>query len=268
MTAGGYTPVVPASTATAAPTRTFAARPRLVALAAAEPEPVAEGVHLIRGGLNRVMNVFLIEDGDGVVVYDAGEKGMALPILRAAARMGGIKRVVLGHADTDHRGSAPALSEVAPIESHPDAVEQAQGSGGRDYWDLSKLPPPARLLHTFTHAYVWDGGPVRISGTVSEGDDVAGFEVIELSGHAPGLIGLWRASDRLALVSDCIYITDMYGREIPPSVPHEAYNLDQAGARAAIRRLAELDPATVAPGHRGPVGGPGLRDQLERAVAA
>jgi glyoxylase-like metal-dependent hydrolase (beta-lactamase superfamily II) len=268
MTASGYTPVVPASTATAAPARTFAARPRLLQLAAAEPEPIAEGVHLIRGGLTRVMNVFLIEDGDGVVVYDAGEKGMALPILRAAARMGGINRVVLGHGDTDHRGSAPALGEVAPVQCHPAAVDQAQDSGGRDYWDLSKLPLPARLLHRFTHRYVWDGGPVRISDTVSEGDEVAGFEVIDLSGHAPGLIGLWRAADRLALVSDCFYITDMYGREIPPSVPHEAYNLDAAGARAAIRKLGELDPVTCAPGHRGPLSGPDLRDQLERAAAA
>jgi glyoxylase-like metal-dependent hydrolase (beta-lactamase superfamily II) len=214
------------------------------------------------------MNVYLIEDHGDVVVYDAGEKGMALPILRAASRLGGINRVVLGHGDTDHRGSAPAIAEVAPVQCHPAAVEHAEGSGGRDYWDLSKLPLPARLLHRFTHEYVWDGGPVRISDTVSEGDEVAGFEVIDFSGHAPGLIGLWRAADRLALVSDCFYITDLYGREVPPAVPPEAYNLDGAAARAAIRRLAELDPATCAPGHLGPLSGPDLRAQLERAAAA
>ncbi|CAN5728052.1 MAG: MBL fold metallo-hydrolase [Thermoleophilaceae bacterium] len=242
-------------------------RPRLLKLAAAQPERIAEGVFLIRGGLTRTMNVYLIEDGDGVVVFDAGEKGMAGPVARAAARMGGIKRVVLGHGDTDHRGSAPALSELAPVQCHPDAVEQAEGSGGRDYWDMSKLPFPARKLHTFTHEHVWDGGPVKISGTVDEGDEVAGFTVVHLPGHAPGLIGLWRASDRLALVSDCFYLTDMYGRHIPPVVPNEAYNLDTAGARASIRKLAELDPATCAPGHLGPLTGPDVREQLERAAA-
>jgi hydroxyacylglutathione hydrolase len=257
-----------AATATTARTTTLTARPRQLKLAAAEPERIAEGVHLIRGGLNRVMNVYLIEDGDGVVVYDAGEKGMATPIARAASSMGGIKRVVLGHGDTDHRGSAPALSELAPIECHPDAVEQAEGSGGRDYWDMSKLPLPARTLHRFTHEHVWDGGPVRISGTVSESDAVAGFEVVELAGHAPGLIGLWRESDRLALVSDCFYLTDMYGREVPPRVPHEAYNLDIDAARASIRKLAALDPATCAPGHLGPLTGPDVRSQLERAAVA
>jgi len=251
-----------------APSRNLTARPRLLKLAAAEPERIAEGVFLMRGGLNRVMNVYLIEDGQGVVVYDAGEKGMATSIALAAGRMGGIKRVVLGHADTDHRGSAPTLSELAPIECHPDAVEQAQGSGGRDYWDMSKLPLPARKLHEFTHEHVWDGGPVKISSTVEEGDSVAGFEVVELSGHAPGLIGLWRASDRLALVSDCFYLTDMYGREIEPTVPNEAYNLDTDAARASIRKLAKLDPTTCAPGHLGPLSGPDVRAQLERAAAA
>ena len=32
----------------------------------------------------------------------------------------------------------------------------------------------------------WDGGPVPIAGTLAEGDDVAGFEVVHLPGHAPG----------------------------------------------------------------------------------
>ena len=55
---------------------------------------------------------------------------------------------------------------------------------------------------------MWDGGPVEISSTVEEGDEVAGFEVVHLPGHAPGMIGLWRESDRLALVSDTFYTLD------------------------------------------------------------
>ena len=56
--------------------------------------------------------------------------------------------------------------------------------------------------------------------------------MIDLPGHAPGLIGLWRESDRLALVSDCFYTLDMWGRDCPPSVPAETYNYDtDAGAR-------------------------------------
>ena len=244
-------------------------RPRLRALACAPPEEVADGVWLLRGGLLRTMNVYLVRDDEhgGVVVFDAGEKGMASSIVAAAAARGGISRVVLGHGDTDHRGAAPALRAYADVLCHPDAVEQAQGSGGRDYWRPEELPLDVRLLHGFSHRFIWDGGPVHIDGTVREGDRVAGFEVVDLPGHAPGLIGLWRERDRLALVSDCFYMTDMHGRPQPPKVPLDSYNLDTAEARRSILKLAALRPATVWPGHRGPLTGPDVVAQLEAAAA-
>jgi hydroxyacylglutathione hydrolase len=241
-------------------------RRRLLRLAAAEPERVADGVWLIRGGLTRAMNAYLIEDGGSVVVFDTGEKGMAGPIAAAAARLGGIGRIVLGHADTDHRGSAPALRTLAPVLCHPDAVADAEGSGGREHWDIDRLPWATRMQQRFMHRFVWDGGPVKIDGTVDEGDEIAGFRVVELPGHAPGQIGLWREADRMALVSDCFYMTDLWGREVPPQVPHDVFNLDTAQARESIRKLAELEPRVCWPGHLGPLSGPDVVEQLERAA--
>ena len=113
---------------------------------------------------------------------------------------------------------------------------------------------------------VWDGGPVSIDDTVEEGDDVAGFRVVHLPGHAPGLIGLWRERDRLALVSDCFYTLDpqtgIHGR---PRVPHRAFNQDTEQARASIRKLAALEPSLILPGH-----GPAITDMdaFTRFVAA
>jgi len=230
-------------------------------------EPIAPRVWLLRGGLTKVMNVYLIEDEGRVVVYDAGEKGMAPAIAAAAERLGGISKVVLGHADTDHRGAAPALAKLAPVLCHADAVEQAQGSGGRDYWRIEKLPNPTRQVHRFAHRFVWDGGPVRISGTVAAGERIAGFEVVDLAGHAPGMIGLWRAEDAVALVSDTVYLTTMSGRRTAAHVPHEAYNLDQEQARESVRRLAALRPRIVGVGHLGPMTGPGVVAELEAATA-
>ena len=242
-------------------------RPRLRRLACAEPERVADGVWLLRGGLLRAMNVYLVEEPGGVTVFDAGEKGMAGAIAAAARRFGGITRVVLGHGDTDHRGSAPALRAHADVVCHPDAVEHAQGSGGRDYWRMDELPLDVRLLHGFSHRFVWDGGPVHVDGTVEEGETVAGFEVVHLPGHAPGLIGLWRDRDRVALVSDCFYMTDMHGRPQPPAVPLDAYNFDTEQAKRSIAKLAALRPEVVLPGHRGPLTGPDVVAQLEAAAA-
>ena len=244
-------------------------RPRVRALFCAAPERVADAVWVLRGGLTRTMNVYLLEepDGSGVTVFDAGEKGMAAAIVEAARRFGGITRVVLGHGDTDHRGSAPALRAYADVLCHADAVEQAEGSGGRAYWRTDELPLDVRLLHGFTHRFVWDGGPVHLDGTVEEGDLIAGFEVIDLPGHAPGLIGLWRARDRVALVSDCFYMIDMHGRPQPPATPLDPYNLDTAQARRSITKLAAMEPATVLPGHLGPLIGPDVVAQLEAAAA-
>ena len=114
----------------------------------------------------------------------------------------------------------------------------------------------------------WDGGPVQIAGTVSEGDDVAGFNVVHLPGHAPGLIGLFRESDRLALVSDMLYTLDpQSGRRQPAHVPHPAFNQDTEQARASIRKLAALEPSAVWAGHADPVTGD-VGAQLARAADA
>jgi glyoxylase-like metal-dependent hydrolase (beta-lactamase superfamily II) len=235
-------------------------------LASAEPEPVADGVWVLRGGFpQRLYNVYLIADGDGVTAFDAGIKGMSPVIASAAERLAGpLKRIVLGHGHTDHRGGAAGLD--VPVLCHPDDVVDAEGAGGFRYWHMERLPALVRRVHLFLHRHVWDGGPLRIADTVSEGDEVAGFRVVHLPGHAPGLIALWRESDRLALTTDCFYLIDMWGRVGEPRVPHPAYNLDTAQARESMRKLASLEPSAAWPGHAGPLTGD-VRAKLETAAA-
>lgn len=231
-------------------------RTRLVArLQGTPPERVAEGVWLVRGGFPaKTMNVYLVEHDGGVVVFDAGISSMVAPIRTAAARLGGINRVVLGHADADHRGAAPGLG--APVYCHPAELEAAQSSSAtRPYFDFSKLGPHGRLLLPRLLP-AWDGGAVAIAGTVEEGDEIAGFRVVELPGHAPGLIGLYREADRVALVSDCVYTLDpQTGLKGRARVPHPAFNIDTEQARSSIRKLAALEPGVAWAGHADPVRG-------------
>jgi glyoxylase-like metal-dependent hydrolase (beta-lactamase superfamily II) len=219
----------------------------------------------VRGGFpSKMMNVYLVRDGDGVMLFDAGIKAMTGAVAAAGASLGGITRVLLGHGHPDHRGVAPYLG--APVLCHADNREDAEGDGGMRYFDFSKLKPYARPVFPYL-LRMWDGGPVTIAATVSEGDRIAGFEVVALPGHAPGLIGLWRAADRLALVSDCFYTLDpQTGIHGHPRVPHAAFNHDTEQARASVRKLAAMEPAAAWAGHAQPLTGD-VRGQLETAAA-
>jgi len=233
--------------------------------AAGDPEPIADGVWVVRGGFpRRVMNVYFVRDGDGVLMFDAGVQSMTPALAQIGAQLGGITRVLLGHGHPDHRGAAPGLG--APVWCHEAERADAEGDGGVHYFDLTQLDPHGRLLLRRLLP-VWDGGPVSIAGTVAEGDEVCGFRVVHLPGHAPGLIGLWRESDRLAIVSDCFYTLDpQTGIPGHPRVPHRAFNQDTEQARASIRKLAALAPATAWNGHADPLRGD-VAAQLEQAAA-
>ena len=227
-------------------------------------EPVARGVWCVRGGPLRGFNVYLLEDDGGVTMFDAGIEEMTTPLGDVCERLGGLRRIVLGHAHGDHRGAAPGLG--APVFCHPDAVAEAEAAGDPPYVDYSTIEDPLvrrampRLLRQ------WDGGPVSVAGTVKEGDEVAGFEVREFAGHAPGLIGLWRERDRLALVSDTVYTVDFKINFTDPVVPHPFYSMDRDQARESVRRLAALNPREVWPGHADPVTGD-VAGKLEAAAA-
>jgi hydroxyacylglutathione hydrolase len=246
----------------------FNVKTRVTGRALSEAKLVAEGVWVVQGWPGRC-NVYLLEDDGGVTLFDAGARTMVRSVAAAGAKLGGIRRVVLGHGHTDHRGTAPALG--VPVYCHPDEVQDAEGSGGFRYWprDLAGLPTPQRQIHRVLQRYAWDGGPVKIAGTVREGDEVAGFRVIDLPGHAPGQIALWRESDRLALTSDTFYAiaVDRWGVDCPPQVPLDMFNYDTEQARASIRKLAALEPAAAWSGHSKPLTGD-VRGQLERAANA
>jgi glyoxylase-like metal-dependent hydrolase (beta-lactamase superfamily II) len=258
----------------AEPTRLGGAEPTRLGSAPGSPtiEQAADGVWLIRarppGRTQRLSNVYLLEGSEGVTAFDSGSRGLAPWITKAASERGGIERIVLSHAHADHRGGAAALA--APVWCHPDEQADVEGDGGEHYFDYSKVRNP--LVRALAPRFLsrMDGGSVRVAGTVSEGDSVEGFEVKHLPGHAPGLIGLWRATDRLAIVSDAVFLFDpftMGGRPGPARMAPPAVRPLPDAARESIRAIIALDPAAVWVGHYGPITGD-VRAQLERAAAS
>jgi hydroxyacylglutathione hydrolase len=249
-------------------TRAFNTRTRVTQKAVGgDTEQIADGVWLLRGGWpQKWMNVYLLEEpGGGVTVFDAGARQMSGAIAAAGAALGGIQRVVLSHAHPDHRGAAPTLR--APVFCHPADRADAEGDGGVHYFDYSRLRIPARWTLQWLLEKGWDGGPVEIAGTLDEGDEVAGFRVVHLPGHAPGMIALFRDSDRLALTADAFYTLNVeWSLRCAPRLPHEAFNPDTEQARASLRKLAALEPSVAWPAHANAATGD-VRAQLERAAA-
>jgi glyoxylase-like metal-dependent hydrolase (beta-lactamase superfamily II) len=216
-------------------------------------EELADGVWRHAGDIKHGMNVYFVADGDGLTIFDGGTASMTAGVREAAEKIAPIKRLVLGHGHADHRGIASALG--VPVLCHEDERADVEGDGGYHYFKLDRIGPrfprtvyPTLLKH-------WDGGPATVSETLVEGDEIAGFTVKHFPGHAPGMIGLWRESDRLILCSDTTYFIDsMKFRPVDwANVPNRAFNLDHEAAIASLRKMATLEPRTVAAGHADPV---------------
>ena len=212
---------------------------------------IADGVTQVTVGEQAVSQVYLLDHPDGPVAFDAGVRGAGPAILEAAGSP--LSRVLLSHSHIDHRGGAAELG--APVFCHPDEVSDLEGDAGASYTDLAKIRN--RVVRDLMPqlAAAWDGGPVEVAGTVEQDDDVAGFRVLHLPGHAPGQIALFREADGLLLAADTLYTVDLEtGRPAAPRVPHPATNWDTELARASIRKLIDLNASTVWTGHMGHIG--------------
>jgi glyoxylase-like metal-dependent hydrolase (beta-lactamase superfamily II) len=225
---------------------------------------IAPGVRRVTVGAPVGSHVYLIDHPEGVIAFDAGVRGTGPEIRAAAGRP--ITRVVLSHSHADHRGAAGELG--APVLCHPDEVADAEGDGGLRYADFGRIRNPTVRAVFPQLVATWDGGPVGIAGTVADGDEIGGFRVVHVPGHAPGLIALFREGDGLLLAADAVYTLDLEtGGPTPARVPHPAVNWDTAAARESIRRLAGLAPRSALAGHAGDVASP-VAAQLRRAAQA
>jgi glyoxylase-like metal-dependent hydrolase (beta-lactamase superfamily II) len=141
------------------------------------------------------------------------------------------------------------------VYCHADDRAQAEGDGGLGYVDYEKLRAYARPFYRRIMP-IWDGGPVTIAGTIDEGDDVSGFRAVHIPGHSPGMIALYRERDGLMLATDLVYTLDVQtSRPSAPQLPLDAFNLDSELARASVRKVVEIGPSALWPGHAEPVTG-------------
>jgi glyoxylase-like metal-dependent hydrolase (beta-lactamase superfamily II) len=203
---------------------------------------VADGVYLLSGFPRNVINVYLVDD----VLVDAGTRAAKRRILRQV-RSRPVRTHVLTHAHPDHVGSSHAVCTELDIpfwcgERDAETVER-----GYPETPDSRLAPLLKRMSSVP--------PHQVDRRLREGDEVAGFQVLDVPGHSPGHVAYWRESDRTLIVGDVYFnlhpLTGIPGLRQPP----DALTDDPALNRESMRKLAALEPRLVLFGH-----GPPLRD--------
>jgi hydroxyacylglutathione hydrolase len=212
---------------------------------------LAPGVRQLDGWPPDTINVYVIED----VLIDAGTRFDQNRILRQLAGQQ-LAAHALTHAHPDHLGSSHGICEQFGIpfwvgERDADAAEDP----GVLATQLPHLPFPGATAFArfYVDMQVEHGHPV--DRRLHEGDEVAGFRVLDTPGHSPGHIAFWRESDRVLIAGDVMWNFEFAGGRPGLTAPLPASSSDPAVNRASARRLAKLEPALICFGH-----GPPMRD--------
>jgi len=216
---------------------------------------LAEGVHLLRGFPPNAINVYVIGD----VLLDAATRQGEKRIMRQIAGLS-LSAHALTHAHPDHQGSSHAICTRLglPLWCGQADVPAMETPGG-----IANSQIPG-ILNRLQQRY-WTGPPHPVARALIEGDEVAGFTVLDSPGHSVGHVAYWRERDRVLILGDVLnnmnVMTGVPGLNEPPRV----YSADPARNRVSARRLAALRPRLTCFGHGAPLRDAGrLADFIER----
>jgi len=205
---------------------------------------LADGLWHLGGFPPNAINVYVLGD----VLVDAGTKHAHRRVLRQT-RGRPLTAHALTHAHPDHQGSTHRICETLGIPLWcPEGDVEAMEDGNI----LGRMP---ESVINRINDKLMTGPPHPVDRALREGDEVAGFTVLDVPGHSAGQVAYWRESDRALVCGDVLnnmhLVTGIPGLHEPPV----AFTVDPARNRESARRLAALEPALACFGH-----GPPLRD--------
>jgi len=206
---------------------------------------LAEDVYMLKGWPPNTINVYLLGD----VLIDAATRQGEKRIMRQIAGRT-VSAHALTHVHPDHQGSSHAICEQLgiPLWCGQDDVPAMEIPGGV----IARNAP--RIVSSLQKRF-WVGPTHPVARALKEGDEVAGFSVLETPGHTRGHVSFWRAHDRVLIVGDVLTNMSLMTAITGLHEPLAFATPDPARNRESARRLAELKPALACFGH-----GPPLRD--------
>jgi len=236
----------------------------------AESTQVAEGVHRLG---SRLVNYYLVEDGDALTLVDAGLPGFRPSLdttLAAIGRsLGDVQAVVLTHAHGDHVGIAEKVRTEAGVPVH---VHRADEELAR----TRKQPKRERsALPYFRHGAAWgliahmahNGFPPKIGEVTTFGDrdvlDVPGRPVaIPTPGHTEGHVSFHLPDRGVLFTGDALNSRNPLTGRLGPQIMPASLNLSSTQALESLSNIEGLDADVMLFGHGDPWTG-GLRQALE-----
>jgi glyoxylase-like metal-dependent hydrolase (beta-lactamase superfamily II) len=209
-------------------------------------ENVAPGLTLLCGFPKYAVNYYLMGD----VLVDAGGRPDKRRILKQL-RGREVTAHALTHAHPDHQGSSHAVcTELGlPFWVPEDDVDAAEDP------EIIKQRQPDNWLPKLMQA-MFAGPGHKVDRALREGDEVAGFKVLDTPGHSAGHVVYWRESDRVLVAGDVINTMNPFTMKRGVREPLDVFTPDPARNRESIKRIAALDPALTVVGHGPPLRGP------------
>lgn len=204
---------------------------------------LAQDVWQLSGFPPNNVNVYVLGD----VLIDSGLALDRRRILRQVSDRQ-LAAHALTHAHIDHYGSSHAVCERLGIPLWCGARDVEAVESGKMVSSSGRMVPAARA-HPVARA-------------LKEGDEVAGFAVLDTPGHSPGHVSYWRESDRVLVCGDVMWGYNPFIFAGAIREPFTFVSPDHRLNRESARRLAALEPSLVCFGH-----GPPLRDGARFAAA-
>ena len=238
---------------------------------------VAEGVHRLE---HAHVNCYLVEDGDGLTIVDAGLPAV-WPLLGEAVRELGfaprdVRALVLTHAHFDHVGVARRLQRRlgVPVWAHDDERYLAAHPYRYAHERRRGLYPVRHPRAIPVLGAMALAGALRVRGVEGTRSLEPGAvlavpgrpRVVFSPGHTSGHCALHLPERDALLSGDALVTLDPYTARTGPRIIAGAATADSAMALRSLDVLAATGARTVLTGHGEPWRD-GVADAVARAVA-
>jgi len=204
---------------------------------------IVEGIHRAdeASGNMAHSNIYVLVNGDELVVVDTGTPGNAKKIVEYIQKIGHqpseVSTIVLTHYHMDHSGSAKDLKELTGAKVAASAEDAEYITGQKPY------PKPKNLLMRAASSLI-KVTPVQVDLSLKDGDTIGNLTVIHTPGHTPGSIALLDAQRKALFAGDTLRFDGSKVTGAP-----EQFTWDEVKEKESIQKISALDFDVMLPGH-------------------